>query len=154
MRVRQNSINPLSLLGQTLSNTVMGTTMRQWAKKSQLTLLWQTHQISNFEYLMQLNTLAGTCSRRDRVTAESRLPGRGSLIWMSRAELQRPVAVARLPVDSEQLQERDAGPVGPGQLPRPVQGAAAQYIGVDRTRYTDPSARRAGMAGACSRSAH
>ena len=72
IRARPGSINPLSLLGQTLSNSVVGTTVRQWAKKSQLTLWWQTRQISNFEYLMQLNTLAGPSGRRRRPRGSDR----------------------------------------------------------------------------------
>jgi len=61
IRARHGSINPLAMIGHTLSVSTVGSTVRQWAKKSQLTQLWQTHQISNFEYLMQLNTLAGRC---------------------------------------------------------------------------------------------
>jgi len=51
---RHSSANPLSIFGRTL-----GASVKAFFKKSQLVAMWQNHQISNFEYLMHLNTLSG-----------------------------------------------------------------------------------------------
>ena len=76
---RHNTINPLTILSTqlvgsqlvptylpfpsiclSLSNTLaQGASVKAFFKKSQLTSRWQHHQISNFEYLLQLNTLSG-----------------------------------------------------------------------------------------------
>ena len=51
---RHSLINPLAVFGLNI-----GASVKAFFKKSHIESMWQNHQISNFEYLMHLNTLSG-----------------------------------------------------------------------------------------------
>jgi hypothetical protein len=51
---RNSLINPLAVFGLNI-----GASVKAFFKKSHIVSMWQNHQISNFEYLMHLNTLSG-----------------------------------------------------------------------------------------------
>jgi len=51
---RFNLLNTLNVFGLNI-----GASVKAFFKKTQVISMWQNHQLSNFEYLMHLNTLAG-----------------------------------------------------------------------------------------------